>query len=78
MLFFFNKHSYNNNNYCELPLVSLLSFGLQEPEFSRTFAVELIGVRRDATLNPARKFANITMQDSDHPYGQYGFSLRTR
>ncbi|PIK34167.1 putative G-protein coupled receptor [Apostichopus japonicus] len=57
---------------CELPITLKQDL---EPEFSRTFAVELIGVRRDATLNPARKFANITMQDSDHPYGQFGFAL---
>ncbi len=50
----------------------------EDPEFATWFLVELIGVGQGATLNPADRFANVTVADSDYPYGLLQFTTDTR
>ena len=51
---------------------------MQDPEFATWFLVELIGVGQGATLNPMDRFANVTIADSDYPYGLLQFTTDTR
>ncbi|XP_072038274.1 adhesion G-protein coupled receptor V1-like [Amphiura filiformis] len=61
--------------FCQLPIALKQD---EEPEFAKSFLVELLGAQPGASLDPARKFANVTMTDSDYPYGLMIFTADTR
>ena len=66
------------SHYMLIRYIFLLSILIQEPEFAKSFFVELIGAQPGASLDPNRKFADITMADSDYPYGLMRFTTDTR
>ena len=43
------------------------------PEIEERFYVELVAAGQGASIDPARKYALITIMASDHPYGLIGF-----
>ncbi|XP_033109462.1 adhesion G-protein coupled receptor V1-like [Anneissia japonica] len=49
-----------------------------EPEFSSSFLVELLSVGQGAVIQESARYANITMLESDYPYGIFRFSTETR
>ncbi|XP_070543508.1 adhesion G-protein coupled receptor V1-like isoform X2 [Ptychodera flava] len=50
----------------------------EEPEFSRSFIVILTGAGDGATIDMNRNRANVTMLDSDYPYGLIQFTVASR
>ncbi|XP_035665839.1 adhesion G-protein coupled receptor V1-like [Branchiostoma floridae] len=49
-----------------------------KPEFPVMFYVQLYQVGPGAQINPAASFAEVTMENSDYPYGLLQFSLESR
>ncbi|XP_077988560.1 adhesion G-protein coupled receptor V1-like [Glandiceps talaboti] len=50
----------------------------EEPEFQNSFLVELTGAGDGAMIDTARNTANVTMLESDYPYGLIQFTIGSR
>ncbi|XP_071965307.1 adhesion G-protein coupled receptor V1-like isoform X2 [Antedon mediterranea] len=60
---------------CELPITLQED---DEPEFASFFLVELLSVGQGAVIQEEAKYANISVLESDYPYGIFRFSTETR
>ena len=50
----------------------------QIAEFEDWFLVVLYEVSAGARIDGARRFVNVSIAESDHPYGLFQFSLQSR
>ncbi|XP_039258016.2 adhesion G-protein coupled receptor V1-like isoform X1 [Styela clava] len=50
----------------------------QIAEFENWFLVEIYQVSAEAKIDSTRRFINVTMADSDHPFGMFQFTLQSR